>query len=51
VKAAAAPVGDADPDEDQADRRATDTMPVLIPARIVVAGPVSDCLAIFFTGR
>jgi hypothetical protein len=29
---------------------ATDTMPVLTPPRIVVAGPVSDCWAIFFTG-
>ena len=28
----------------------TEIMPLLMPARIVVAGPVSDWLAIFFTG-
>ena len=29
---------------------ATETMPALIPLRTVVAGPVSDCAAIFLTG-
>ncbi len=29
---------------------ATDTMPAEMPPRMVVAGPVSDCWAIFFTG-
>ena len=32
------------------DNAATDTMPALMPPRIVVAGPVSDCWAIFLTG-
>ena len=47
----AAPEGDGHmPMRTRTTEAATDTMPAEMPPRTVVAGPVSDCWAIFLTG-